>query len=124
MLMVMVMVMGMVTSTGTTTDDLSQARAAHGAILLSMHLIRMASGMVLGLGLAFAPACDTQASACHRAAIERFGCCPTCDGECRAKISETCAEEHDVPFDELEAEPPEDDADGDSSGGDEIDEPG
>lgn len=59
--------------------------------------------VLLGL-LASAASCDTATqSECHRRAVDRFGCCPACDAECRAAVSQECAEIHDVPLVEPEA---------------------
>ncbi len=41
-------------------------------------------------------------SECHREVVESFGCCPTCDSECRAAITEACADIHDTPLADLE----------------------
>ncbi len=57
---------------------------------------------VAGLGLValiFGSNCDWQdQTQCHRDLIERFACCPTCEADCRAAISEACAEIHDTPL--------------------------
>lgn len=75
----------------------------------------MARSMILGLGALLAAivashGCDDplSQSECHRQAVERYGCCPVCDAECRAVISQECTEIHDAPL-------PRDDAEGGSS---------
>jgi hypothetical protein len=35
---------------------------------------------------------------CHRQMVDRFGCCPACDAECRSAITRECAEVHDQPL--------------------------
>ena len=118
--------MGTTTTTMTMVTSITTIDRARGATLSSMALARMLPWMALSAAMAAASGCGNQASACHREAIERFGCCPVCDGDCRAKISSVCAEEHDVPFDDIEAEPPEANGDqSESSGGDDdgLDEP-
>ena len=60
----------------------------------------------LGLGLWGLTGCDTRSpSECHRELVNRLGCCPTCDGDCRETIASACAELHDEPLVELEPEP-------------------
>lgn len=49
--------------------------------------------------LASVVGCDAAPqSECHRRAVERFGCCPACDEECRAAVSQECAAVHDEPL--------------------------
>lgn len=64
----------------------------------------VASSFLLGL-LVSSASCDTTSqSECHRRAVERFGCCPVCDAECRATVSQECADIHDTPLPGLDAE--------------------
>jgi len=77
-------------------------------------------GLVL---LAAVPGCDTpEQRECHRRVVQRVGCCPTCDAECRATVTRECAEIHDVPLLSVDAEV---EPGTDSSGGepDDDDEP-
>lgn len=61
-----------------------------------------------------AAGCDTASqSECHRRAVDRYGCCPVCDAECRATVSRECAELHDTPL-----RPEADEGTGTSGGGD------
>lgn len=63
--------------------------------------VGVASSILLGV----LAGCDTTSqSECHRRAVERFGCCPACDAECRAAVSQECAEIHDVPLPGLDAD--------------------
>lgn len=56
-------------------------------------------GMLLGLAVMAGASCDTQSQTeCHREAVERLGCCPTCDADCRATVSQECAQVHDLPL--------------------------
>lgn len=70
------------------------------------------------VALVMEPGCDSQAqSECHRQLVERLGCCPTCDAECRAAITDECAKIHDEPLLDAEVEV------GTSDDGGEPDEP-
>ncbi|MEX1367318.1 MAG: hypothetical protein AB1Z98_29595 [Nannocystaceae bacterium] len=70
-------------------------------------------GMVLGLTTMLGTSCYAQSQTeCHREAVRRLGCCPTCSSDCRASVSQECAEIHDVALVEGELdedEPPEPD---------------
>ena len=69
--------------------------------------------LVVALG-----SCDTRSqSDCHREMVERFACCPTCDGDCRAAITDECAAVHDEPLADIDLD------EGTSDGGPEPDEP-
>ncbi|MEM9455356.1 MAG: hypothetical protein AAGF11_14335 [Myxococcota bacterium] len=69
-----------------------------------MVLYPMARSVILSLGgalvaMVLGPGCDSSAqSECHRQQLERSGCCPTCDAECRAAITVACAGVHDEPL--------------------------
>lgn len=68
----------------------------------------MRSGVALSIVLAAlvsAAGCDAASqSECHRRAVDRLGCCPACDAECRATVSQECAELHDEPLSRLDDE--------------------
>jgi hypothetical protein len=61
---------------------------------------RLLLGCACGALMATAPfACDSQElSECHQRMVERLGCCPICDAECRGAVDRECVDDvHEVP---------------------------
>lgn len=54
-------------------------------------------------GLVMGTSCGSlTASDCHREMTDRFGCCPTCDADCRSAITQACADVHEDPLAPIE----------------------
>lgn len=70
---------------------------------MTRSIIFSLGGAVVAVALGLS--CDSSTvSECHREQVERAGCCPACDADCRATITRACAEVHDEPLLDAELE--------------------